>query len=199
MKTLLWVLFGVLGVAIGLYPLVVLNMPDTEGLLASKSAALLSSPLWRGAFYTHILLGGIALLSGVSQFSTRLRRRATAVHRSLGMTYVFVCTLSGLAGLYLAVHATGGPIAKTGFGGLALSWLITTSVAWNHIRHRRITNHRQWMVRSYALTFAAVTLRIMLPLSVDVAGLPFEPAYRAIAWLCWVPNLLVAEALFVRR
>jgi len=54
------------------------------------------------------------------------------------------------------------------------------------------------MTRSYALTFAAVTLRIYLPLS-QVAGIPFEPAYQTIAWLCWVPNLIVAEWLILRR
>ncbi len=57
---------------------------------------------------------------------------------------------------------------------------------------------RVWMIRSYALTFAAVTLRIWLPLS-QVAGLPFAQAYPAIAWFCWVPNLIVVEWLILRR
>jgi hypothetical protein len=48
------------------------------------------------------------------------------------------------------------------------------------------------MIRSFALTFAAVTLRLYLPAS-QIAGMPFPAAYSAIAWLCWVPNLLVAE------
>jgi hypothetical protein len=54
------------------------------------------------------------------------------------------------------------------------------------------------MIRSYALTFAAVMLRIYLPLS-QVYGIPFEPAYQTIAWLCWVPNLIVAEWLILRQ
>jgi len=58
--------------------------------------------------------------------------------------------------------------------------------------------HQRWMIRSLALTFAAVTLRVYLPLSVAV-GLPFDVAYPVIAWVCWVPNLLVAECLFVPR
>src|SRR5690606_4566607 len=44
----------------------------------------------------------------------------------------------------------------------------------------------------FALTLAAVTLRICLPASM-LAGLPYEAAYRAIAWLCWVPNLVAAR------
>ena len=58
--------------------------------------------------------------------------------------------------------------------------------------------HRRWMIRSFALTLAAVTLRLYLPASL-AAGLPFETAYPAIAWLCWVPNLIVAEVVVLRR
>jgi hypothetical protein len=54
------------------------------------------------------------------------------------------------------------------------------------------------MIRSYALTLAAVMLRIYLPLS-QVFAIPFEPAYQTIAWLCWVPNLVVAEWLILRQ
>jgi hypothetical protein len=60
------------------------------------------------------------------------------------------------------------------------------------IRQGRIADHRDWMLRSYALTLAAVTLRLYLPAS-QIAGISFLIAYPAIAWLCWVPNLLVAE------
>ena len=49
-------------------------------------------------------------------------------------------------------------------------------------------------MRNFALTFAAVTLRVYLPTSMAL-GVPFESAYPLIAWLCWVPNLLVAEPL----
>ena len=51
------------------------------------------------------------------------------------------------------------------------------------------------MVRNFALTFAAVTLRLWLP-GMVVGGVPMEIAYPIVAWLCWVPNLIVAEALF---
>jgi hypothetical protein len=54
------------------------------------------------------------------------------------------------------------------------------------------------MIRNFSLTFAAVTLRIYVPLSIAL-GIPFEQAYPAIAWLCWVPNLAVAEWALVPR
>ena len=109
-----------------------------------------------------------------------------------------MCLISGVAGLYLAFFATGGLLASLGFGGLALSWLFSTTKAFLLIREKKINEHEDWMTRSYALTFAAVTLRIWLPLS-QILQLPFIPAYIAISWLCWVPNLMVAEWIVRRR
>jgi hypothetical protein len=97
--------------------------------------------------------------------------------------------ISGSAGLYISFFATGGWIASWGFGALAVFWLITTSKAYLTIRNGEIDNHKMWMIRSYALTFAAVTLRIWLPLA-QVLQFDFIEAYRVIAWLCWVPNIL---------
>jgi hypothetical protein len=70
--------------------------------------------------------------------------------------------------------------------------------AYRAIRARQVQRHHVWMLRSFALTLAAVTLRIYLPIS-QLAGASFENAYAAIAWLCWVPNLLFAEYLAGRR
>lgn len=192
MKTLNWIVFAFLAISIGLYPIIYLLIKADFGLLTSKPAELLEKDLWNWAFYQHIFLGGIALLTGWSQFSTRFRNRNLSTHRLLGKIYVVACILSGCAGLYLAFYATGGWVASLGFGGLAVSWLLTTSNAFLSIRNKEIDKHQQWMIRSYALTFAAVTLRIYLPLS-QFAQIEFLDAYRVIAWLCWVPNLLVAE------
>lgn len=103
-----------------------------------------------------------------------------------------------LAALVLATMSQGGLPTHIGFGLLAVLWLGTTATAYRHIRAGQQVAHRRWMTRSYALTFAAVTLRIYLPLSFAV-GLPFEPAYQAISWLCWVPNLIVAEWFILPR
>jgi hypothetical protein len=87
--------------------------------------------------------------------------------------------------------------AHWGFGLLAVLWLVTSLLALVRVRSRDFAAHREWMIRSYALCLAAVMLRIYMPLSA-VAGIPFEDAYPAVAWLCWVPNLIVAEWFFVR-
>ena len=105
--------------------------------------------------------------------------------------------VGGLTGLVVAVNAFGGPVARLGFGSLAIAWLFTGVMAYRAIRARDVVSHRRWMVRNFALTFAAVTLRLWLP-GLVVSGVPFGIAYPAIAWLCWVLNVLIAE-LFVNR
>ena len=102
-----------------------------------------------------------------------------------------------MAGLLLAFRSQGGVPAHLGFGSLAVLWIVTGALAWSRIVARDVASHRDWMVRNFPLTLAALTLRVYLPLSL-LAGVPFPYAYPAIAWLCWVPNLLVAEWLVSR-
>jgi len=147
----------------------------------------------------HIFASVLALGLGPFQFWTRLRTSRPTLHRWLGRVYLGIGVLiGGLAGLAMAVHAFGGPVARLGFGALALAWLFTGLCAYRAIRAGDVARHRRWMVRNFALTFAAVTLRLWLPASM-VAGIEFEAAYRVVAWLCWVPNLVLAEWLFNRR
>jgi uncharacterized membrane protein len=148
--------------------------------------------------YTHVFASSLALLAGPLQFSSRFRQRYGRVHRWLGRAYLGIgVLLGGLSGLYLAAFAFGGIAAKLGFTCLALAWLYTGIRAFRAIRRGAVADHRRWMVRNFALTFAAVTLRIYMPLTI-LSGVPFATCYPFIAWLCWVPNLLVAEALFNR-
>ncbi|MGE0590697.1 MAG: DUF2306 domain-containing protein [Cyclobacteriaceae bacterium] len=123
----------------------------------------------------------------------KLRAKKLNLHRTLGKIYLISISLSGVAGFYLALFANGGLISSFGFGGLAIGWLVTSTLAYQAIKQKDVYNHECWMIRSYALCFAAVTLRIWLPLSQSVFHLDFIEAYRVIAWLCWVPNLLFAE------
>ena len=95
----------------------------------------------------------------------------------------------------MATHATGGLWARLGFGLLALAWLYSGVRAYLAARGGAFVVHRRWMVRNFSLTLAAVTLRLYLP-SALVAGVAFEQAYPVIAWLCWVPNLILAEMFF---
>ncbi|MBC9909078.1 DUF2306 domain-containing protein [Chitinophaga varians] len=192
-----WILLSLLAIIVGLYPSLYFILGEKFGLLRSKPPALLSNTLWRIGFYAHIIPGGIALLTGWLQFSRRLRERKVQWHRQLGKVYVIAAIVSSLAGFCIGFTATGGPIAQTGFIGLAIVWFTTTLLAYTTVRQGNTTQHEQLMIYSYAACLAAVTLRLWLPLLVYELHY-FIIAYRVVAWLCWVPNLFVAW-LIVRR
>jgi hypothetical protein len=195
MRRIWWPIFVFFALFVGVYPLAYVLVDMRHGLLASKSPELLASKLWQWAFYQHIFFGGVALLSGWSQFSKKLRNKYLQIHRNLGKVYLASVLLSGFSGLFIAFYATGGIIASAGFCGLALCWIVTTVIAFLAIRRKQFDDHQYWMIRSYALCFAAVTLRIWLPLFQFGFWMDFIFAYRIIAWFCWVPNLVVAEII----
>lgn len=140
----------------------------------------------------HVAGSVTALALGAWQFIPAWRRNRVGVHRWIGRTYVVACLLGGLAGVVLAFGTRAGPVASLGFGLLGILWIAMNVLGWRAAVQKRFDAHRRWMIRSWALTLAAVTLRIYLPL-VMIFDLPFEPWYQAIAFLAWVPNLLLAE------
>lgn len=192
-----WVVFAFLAIGIGLYPLMYLTTSSEFGLLASKSDEVLSSKVWNVAFYGHITFGGLALLTGWSQFSKKLRSRNLNLHRNLGKVYVITALIGGVCGVYLGFFATGGIIPALGFICLGIIWLYTTLKAYMAIRKKDLSLHQGMMIYSYAACFAAVTLRIWMPILILITG-QFLVAYKIVAWLCWVPNIIVAH-LWVRK
>ena len=143
--------------------------------------------------YIHVFAAMFALALGPFQFWAGLRARRPRVHRIMGRLYLGIgVAVGGVSGLYMAAFAFGGVVAKTGFALLALAWLYTGWRAFTAIRAGDVVAHRAWMIRNFSLTLAAVTLRIYLPFPMAL-GVPFEVSYPVIAWLCWVPNLVVAQ------
>jgi uncharacterized membrane protein len=166
--------------------------PGSQRLHPEMHANFVTHPV---GISTHIFASALALLLGPFQFSMRLRSRWPTLHRWIGRVYLGVAVLlGGIAGLYMSYFAFGGIPAKLGFALLACAWLFTGTRAYMAARTRDFAAHRRRMIRNYGLTFAAVTLRLYLP-PVFVFQLPFELAYPVIAWVCWVPNLVVAEWL----
>lgn len=200
LKYLLWTVFGIAAVSIGLYPLIyyLVDMHG-KGLFSGKSAELLADRIWHTAFYMHITFGGIAMLIGWTQFSRNIRNTRLSLHRTLGKIYVFSVMLSSIAGFYIAQFASGGNISRVGFSFLAISWFFSVTKAYATILKKHFKQHENWMIRNYALTFAAVTLRIYLPFCTQLMHWDFITSYQAISWLCWVPNLIVAEIIISRR
>jgi len=187
-----WTSMMLLASVVSIYATLVLLVP---GFGPPFIANLRAAMPW--AVVAHLAGGLSAMALGPWQFSTRLRARAINVHRWLGRGYVVAVLIGGLGALVLAPTSQEGLVTHVGFGLLAILWLHATVQAYRSIRARDVESHRRWMIRSFALTLAAVTLRIELPLQL-AAGIPFHDAYQVVAWLCWVPNLVVAEWIVLR-
>lgn len=151
------------------------------------------------ALRLHISGGMGALLAGPWQFSQKLRARALNLHRWLGRFYLLEVALGSIAGFAMATVSEEGLPTHFGFGLLAMFWFITGLQAYRMVRQGRIEDHRKWMIRNFALTLAAVTLRNYLPLMLFALHWPFRTSYIIVSWLCWVPNLLVAEWMIRRN
>jgi uncharacterized membrane protein len=146
-------------------------------------------------FFAHTTIAPFALLLGVWQFLPVTRR--SAYHRWAGRVYVMCVILGSLSGFFIAMTTEEGRLTGTGFMILAVLWFGATLKAYLLARAGDFTAHRVWMIRSYALTCAAITLRIILPTGL-VLGAGFSNSYLAAAWGCWIINLVIAEWI-IRR
>jgi len=198
MKKALWIIAAILSTLVGLYPILFFVTDKKFGLLSLKPAELFNDHLWHVSFYGHITFGGIALLIGWLQFSKRIRARYSKLHRNIGKTYVISVLISGMCGLIIALNATGGVISILGFLTMGVIWLVTSLLGFRVIRQGNVDLHEKFMIFSYATCFSAVTLRIFLPLLVMALG-EFNTAYRIVAWLCWIPNIMVAYLIVRNR
>jgi len=150
------------------------------------------------SFYLHIIASPIALALGVFQFLPGLRKKRPCFHRWTGRIYGFAILIGGASGLVLALGSFDRPVAAVGFGLLAIVWIGVTGRAIQLAMTRQFAAHRRWMYRSMALTFAAVTLRLILPVLHFGADMDYAEASSYVAWACWVPNLIIIE-LWLRK
>jgi uncharacterized membrane protein len=148
--------------------------------------------------YAHTLGGAIATLVGPFQFLSSVRARYPRLHVWLGRIYLTCVGCSALGGLYLSPNSEARNTLGIAFIALALAWLYTGAKAYLTIRARDVPAHRRWMIRNYSLTYAAVTLRFQMPLLIGVFGFTPVMALNIDGWLCWVPNLILAE-MWIRR
>ncbi|MED4698040.1 DUF2306 domain-containing protein [Lysinibacillus capsici] len=203
MKQKLWWIICGLALFIAGYSIVQYLLFDAQKAGFVQLKLMLNATLhsfWYIVLYIHIVFGVLALVIGPFTLSSKLREQNVKRHRLLGNIYMVSILFGGLAGLYLALNATGGWVAQLGFTLLSIGWLFTMLQALVHIKQRNIQGHQKWMLRNYALTFAAVTLRIWLPLFTVLFGFNnFQYSYASIAWLCWVPNLIVMEWYIQRK
>ena len=149
------------------------------------------------ALMVHISAMTFATLAGPFQFLRNLRRRHPRLHRVLGRVYVAGTIIGGVSGLYMAQYTAAGIVSDVAFALLAAGVLLTTVVGLQRIRSGQVQSHKEWMTRSYAFIFAAVTLRLYLPALEPIFG--WFTSYAIASWACWVVNVSYAEWLIRRR
>ncbi len=168
---------------------------DDVAFLRIKSSVI-DNQIWKAAFYLHVFSSLLCLIAGFTQFSKRVLVSFPQVHRIFGRLYIVVIILiSGPAGLIMAFHANGGIISQTAFILLSALWIAFTLNAYLSIKKGLIQSHKEFMIRSFALTLSAITLRGWKWLIVLIFRPHPMDAYMLVAWLGWVPNLLIAEWL----
>jgi hypothetical protein len=210
MKTILrrtGLLLWFLGLMAAIYLMFRLSLPYTslqknvDFLLTKQKVYHID--YWRISFYAHVFASIIVLPAGFTQFSSSVLN--SPWHRRLGMIYILVVLLiSAPTGFLMGLQANGGLAAKASFVLLSFLWFLTTLRALLSARSRRFAAHGEYLLFSYALTLSAITFRLYAWLF-DVLDIHVRPqeVYVTIAWLSWVPNLIVAELLirsgFIQR
>lgn len=153
----------------------------------------------RGWLLLHITGGIIALLTGPVQLWLGLADKGMAWHRRMGVGYITGVGIGSVGAFYLATHTDFGWLFGAGLFGLGVAWVTTTGLAFLAIKRSLIDQHKEWMIRSYVVTFAFVTFRIIQPvLQANHIGTPQEDLAAA-AWACWAVPLLITELILQGR
>ena len=173
--------------------------------LTDYSLASYSDHYWprRAGLIPHLAGGAVAITAGLVQIWLGLTNRISQLHRVLGKVYAVGVLIGSLAGFYLALTIPGHLPYSAGLFMLCVAWVLTTGMALYAIRTRRIEQHREWMLRSFTVTFAFVTYRLVSSWLRHWIKVPDDPVADDIdtfmAWACWAVPLLIAEPLIQIR
>ena len=183
-------MFAVLALAVAAYAFTFLYRPFETGNPFATQFAIsgVDVPL-------HFFIAGLALVLAPVQLSSGLRRRLPALHRLSGWLYTASVLIGSISAFSLALHAQGGVPSRMSFVLMAVLWPCLTTIGIHRAIVGDIAGHRRWMCRSIAMTYSAVTLRLILGIGFGALHLPFIPVYIAAAWLGWTINLAVCELL----
>ena len=151
-KTILWVSLGITALFVFITSEVLL-VTDYPMYHAYRLQVIAD----RGLLIPHTLCGTFALLAGPLQFSARFRQRHLKLHRVLGRMYFISVIIGAFTGIGLATGRPGLP--GTSMQGAA--WIVCTTAAVIAARNHQVAVHRQWMARSYAVTFTFVSSRVL--------------------------------------
>lgn len=172
---------------------------DADFLLTKQKIIHLKH--WRYAFYIHVFLSILSLIAGFSQFSSLIIKKYKKLHRLMGYIYIIdVIFLAGPSALIMAFYANGDVWAKASFVLLSILWIVFTGISFQKVRNKDFVSHRNWMIRSYALTLSAISLRLFALIIPAFIHMNAFEEYALIAWLSWTLNLLAAEiVIFWKR
>ena len=179
----------------------------------SRSVPPADFPPYYPLLVTHIFFGTFALVAAVLQLWPRVRRRHPAVHRFAGRVYLVAVLAASPCVLAIAPFGSWGPSEWVSVAMLGMLWPATTIAGYRMARLRRFAEHREWMIRSVALSFSIVANRfwgmlcvaVFAPSASDGSALPgaaghaeFAQAMSISVWLSWTVNLLFAEWWILR-
>jgi hypothetical protein len=134
------------------------NHTDVGFLLIKQE--YLSIKVWKAAFFVHIYTSMLVLFAGFTQFNSWIMKHRPSLHRLLGYVYVFnVLCITGPASLIMAWYANGGGGNRIVFIILALLWWFYTLFALLSAKQKKFTEHKVYMIKSFALTLSAISLR----------------------------------------
>ncbi|WP_343611326.1 DUF2306 domain-containing protein [Chryseobacterium oranimense] len=167
--------------------------------LMIKQTEVQDRPEYLYFFYTHVYTSIFVLFSG---FLAILRKDFgfRNFHKNMGKIYIFlILALAAPSGIYMGFFANGGFFSKISFVILGSLWWLTTYKAYQSAKQKRFKEHKQWMWRSFALTLSALTLRIWKVIIVYLFHPNPMDVYQIIAWLGWIPNILLIEYLITKK
>lgn len=175
------------------------NFNTSFGFLKLKESAI-ATGWYLPFYYSHVLAAGIILLVGFFQLLIGFRSQMRQLHKLMGGVYAYgIVFFAAPGGLVMSFFVERGPWVLLSFLLQTLLWFVFTILAVQKARKREVASHRNWILRSYSLTFAAVTLRLYVFITVGTVDLTDPSAYGIIAWLSWTLNLLAVEVYLVYR
>jgi uncharacterized membrane protein YozB (DUF420 family) len=192
-------IFFLLAATLATNALSYINFDTQYSFLKLKQSAI-ETGWYLPAYYSHVLIAGVILIIGFFQVSDKFRNRFIRIHRILGFIYVFgVLIFSAPGGMVMAFFINRGPMVLSSFILQCSLWFYFTYQAFAEIRKRNMDGHKAMMYRSFALTLAAITLRVYIFFFSYNFNLAQPTSYATLAWLSWVPNLLIAEYIIRRQ
>ena len=149
----------------------------------------------RAWLLTHIAGGLVALLTGPAQLWLGLANQRMDLHRRLGLLYISGMIVGSIGAIGLAVQTDFGWVFGAGLFFLAIAWILTTGLAFIAIRKRQVQQHKEWTIRSYVVTFAFVTFRVLYVVlqGAQIGDNTTQLAFSS--WVCWAVPLLITEVL----